>query len=999
MSILERALRIGEGKKYKEFEKRVKRINAWEAEVEVFTDAELLEAADALRERARGDNPESLDALLEECFALVREAGKRSMGMRHFDVQLVGGMVLHSGAIAEMKTGEGKTLTGTLAVVLNSLSGKGVHVVTVNDYLAKRDAEWMSPIYNMLGVSVGILQSMQDYESKREAYACDVTYGTNSEFGFDYLRDNMATSLEEKVQHGGRAVAGEGFKAHVYGVVDEVDNILIDEARTPLIISGAPEQAADLYAKFAKLAKTMVAGERPEGMDPKTKKEFVAEFDFEFDEKHKTVAVTERGVNKAEKFMKIDHLYRAENGYLVNHLIQSLKAESLYKKDVDYAVVNGEVAIIDEFTGRILEGRRWSEGLHQAVEAKEGVRVQEENQTLASVTLQNYFRMYQKLAGMTGTALTEATEFMKIYDLQVVQIPTNRDMVRNDMNDQIFKTREGKWAAVAREIEARHATGQPVLVGTISVEVSELLSQRLRDKGIEHTVLNAKPEFAEREGETVALAGLPGAVTIATNMAGRGVDIKLGGSVDQLLAMEGEKQGVREGSDGWAEFAAAHEPAIEAKVATDRELVMASGGMCIIGTERHESRRIDNQLRGRAGRQGDPGYSRFFLSAEDDLVRLFAGDRIYKILDKLGGVDAQGYEEPIEAGMLSKQIEKAQRKVEEQNFLMRKRVLEYDDVLNQQREVIYKYRDEILEGADLSEQVREELTGLAGRLVEEYTAGEFVEEWDVDGLFDRIDEINPADELRTMFAAGEPDRAELSDAVEAHLISSYEGRREELGEELMGQLERYLLLETIDQRWKEHLYDMDYLREGIHLRGFAQIEPLVAYKNEGFVLFGDLMNTIWADFSRMVFNVVVEIDGEPVVPAIQPSGEQAVPLRYSGGGPDQPSALAEAAAAAFTGDAQAAPSGGGAATATDLDVNDPQALEAYISEQVGMETIVAAQGGDQNALMRITTLLESLDLPQVPMVEQRIVAEEDQIGRNDPCPCGSGKKYKKCHGA
>ncbi len=999
MSILERALRIGEGKKYKEFEKRVKRINAWEPEVEAFTDAELLEAADALRERARGDNPESLDALLEECFALVREAGKRSMGMRHFDVQLVGGMVLHSGAIAEMKTGEGKTLTGTLAVVLNSLSGKGVHVVTVNDYLAKRDAEWMSPIYNMLGVSVGILQSMQDYESKREAYACDVTYGTNSEFGFDYLRGNMATSLEEKVQHGGRAVAGEGFKAHVYGVVDEVDNILIDEARTPLIISGAPEQAADLYAKFAKLAKTMVAGERPEGMDPKTKKEFVADFDFEFDEKHKTVAVTERGVNKAEKFMNIDHLYRAENGYLVNHLLQSLKAESLYKKDVDYAVVNGEVAIIDEFTGRILEGRRWSEGLHQAVEAKEGVRVQEENQTLASVTLQNYFRMYQKLAGMTGTALTEATEFMKIYDLQVVQIPTNRDMVRNDMNDQIFKTREGKWAAVAREIEARHATGQPVLVGTISVEVSELLSQRLRDKGIKHTVLNAKPEFAEREGETVALAGLPGAVTIATNMAGRGVDIKLGGSVDQLLAMEGEKQGIREESDGWAEFVAAHEPAIEAKVAADRELVMASGGMCIIGTERHESRRIDNQLRGRAGRQGDPGYSRFFLSAEDDLVRLFAGDRIYKILDKLGGVDAQGYEEPIEAGMLSKQIEKAQRKVEEQNFLMRKRVLEYDDVLNQQREVIYKYRDEILEGADLSDQVREELTGLAGRLVEEYTAGEFVEEWDVDGLFDRIDEINPADELRTMFAAGEPDRAELSDAVEAHLISSYEGRREELGEELMGQLERFLLLETIDQRWKEHLYDMDYLREGIHLRGFAQIEPLVAYKNEGFVLFGDLMNTIWADFSRMVFNVVVEIDGEPVVPAIQPSGEQSVPLRYSGGGPDQPSALAEAAAAAFTGDAQAAPSGGGAATATDLDVNDPQALEAYIIEQVGMETIVAAQGGDQNALMRITTLLESLDLPQVPMVEQRIVAEEDQIGRNDPCPCGSGKKYKKCHGA
>ena len=1000
MSILERALRIGEGKKYKEFEKRVQRINAWEAEIEVLDDAELLAAADALRERARGDDPEPLDNLLEECFALVREAGRRTMGMRHFDVQMIGGMVLHSGAIAEMKTGEGKTLTATLAVVLNSLSGKGVHVVTVNDYLARRDAEWMGPIYRMLGVSVGILQSMQDYESKREAYACDVTYGTNSEFGFDYLRDNMATSLEEKVQHGGRAVAGEGFKAHVYAVVDEVDNILIDEARTPLIISGAPEQAADLYASFAKLAKTMVSGERPEGMDPKTKKEFVADFDFEFDEKHKTVAVTERGVERAEKFLKIDHLYRAENGYLVNHLIQALKAESLYKRDVDYAVVNGEVAIIDEFTGRILEGRRWSEGLHQAVEAKEGVKVQEENQTLASVTLQNYFRMYAKLAGMTGTALTEATEFMKIYELQVVQIPTNRPMVRDDQNDQVFKTREGKWSAVIREIAARHERKQPVLVGTISVEVSELLSERLKQRGIKHEVLNAKPEFAEREGETIALAGLPGAVTIATNMAGRGVDIKLGGSVEQLLALEGAKQGVSEGSDGWDAFVAEASPAIEARVEADRELVTQSGGMCIIGTERHESRRIDNQLRGRAGRQGDPGYSRFFLSAEDDLVRLFAGDRIYKILDRLGGVDAEGFEEPIEAGMLSKQIEKAQRKVEEQNFLMRKRVLEYDDVLNQQREVIYRYRDEILEGADLSDQVREELVGLAGRLVEEYTAGEFVEEWDIDGLFDRVDEISPADSLRASLGFREPDRGELTEALERHVIAAYEARRAELGDELMGELERYLLLETIDQRWKEHLYDMDYLREGIHLRGFAQIEPLVAYKNEGFALFGDLMNTIWSDFSRMVFNVVVEIDGEPAIPANQPSAESAVPLRYSGGGPDQPSALAEAAASAFRGAPQGAVAGSAMAGSTaEVDVNDPEALEAYIIEKVGMQKIAAAQAGDRKAIAEITELLEGLDLPQAPVVEQRVVSEEEQIGRNDPCWCGSGKKFKKCHGA
>ena len=1003
MSILERALRIGEGKKYKQFEKRVERINAWEAELEVLTDEELRAAADALRERARGVDPEPLDNLLEESFALTREAGKRTMKMRHFDVQLVGGMVLHSGAIAEMKTGEGKTLTGTLAVVLNSLSGRGVHVVTVNDYLARRDAEWMSPIYNMLGVSVGILQSMQDYDTKRAAYASDVTYGTNSEFGFDYLRDNMATSLEEKVQHGGRAVAGEGFKAHVFAAVDEVDNILIDEARTPLIISGAPEQAADLYAKFAKLAKTMVAGERPEGMDPKTKKEFIADFDFEFDEKHKTVAVTERGVEKAEKFLKIDHLYRAENGYLVNHLIQSLKSEALYKKDVDYAVVNGEVAIIDEFTGRILEGRRWSEGLHQAVEAKEGVRVQEENQTLATITLQNYFRMYEKLAGMTGTALTEATEFMKIYDLQVVQIPTNRPMVRDDQNDQVFKTRDGKWSAVAREVAARHERQQPVLVGTISVEVSEVLSQQLTARGIKHTVLNAKPEFAEREGETIALAGLPGAVTIATNMAGRGVDIKLGGSVEQLLIVEGSKRGVREGDDGWDAFVTEATAEIEAKVEADRKVVMDAGGMCIIGTERHESRRIDNQLRGRAGRQGDPGYSRFFLSAEDDLVRLFAGDRIYKILDKLGGVDAEGNEEPIEAGMLSKQIEKAQRKVEEQNFLMRKRVLEYDDVLNQQREVIYKYRDEILEGADLREQVRDELTGLAQRLVDEYTAGDFVEEWDVDGLFDRVDEIKPSDEMRAKFTATEPDRAELQADVQDHLTTAYDERRTELGDELMGELERYLLLETIDQRWKEHLYDMDYLREGIHLRGFAQIEPLVAYKNEGFVLFGDLMNTIWSDFSRMIFNVVVEIDGEPVVPTAQPLGEAPVPLNYSGGGPDQPSALAEAAASAYAAQAPAAAAapglGGGGATATPVKIETPEQLEAYLLETLGMQTLIAAQNGDQKAIMEVTAVLETLDLPQAPVVEQRVTTEEEQIGRNDPCWCGSGKKYKKCHGA
>ena len=736
MSFLERALRIGEGKQFKQFEKRVSRVSAFEAELELETDEELRARIDVFRERLgeadRKDHEKILDEILPEVFAIVREASKRTLGMRHFDVQLVGGMVLHGGSIAEMRTGEGKTLTATLPIVLNALTGLGVHLVTVNDYLARRDAEWMSPIYNFLGLTVGVLQNMQDYETKRAAYLADITYGTNSEFGFDYLRDNMAQSLEERVR-----------RATTFAIVDEVDNILIDEARTPLIISGQPEKAADLYAKFARLAKTMIPGKKPEGMDPRQKKEFVADFDFEFEEKHKTVSVTEQGVAKAEKFMGISHLYRAENGPLVNHLQQALKAESLYKRDVDYAVVDGEVKIIDEFTGRILDGRRWSEGLHQAVEAKEGVRVQEENQTLATITLQNFFRLYEKLGGMTGTALTEATEFMKIYKLPVVEIPTNRDMVRLDKNDQVYKTKEGKWHAVAEEVTARHNAGQPVLVGTISVEVSELLSEELRKRGVPHTVLNAKPEYAEREGEIVAEAGRPGAVTIATNMAGRGVDIKLGGNPEHLTEVELAKLGLKPGDPDYEERFADVLSGIETRVEQDREKVVEAGGLFICGTERHESRRIDNQLRGRAGRQGDPGESRFFLSAEDDLVRLFAGDRIYRILDRLGETDEDGHELPIEAGILSKQIEKAQRKVEEQNFLIRKRVLEYDDVMNEQRRIVYAYRDEVLEGKDMGDTAREEIASVIRRLVDDHTPGDYTEEWDLDGLFVALDDIFP----------------------------------------------------------------------------------------------------------------------------------------------------------------------------------------------------------------------------------------------------------------
>jgi preprotein translocase subunit SecA len=943
MSILDRALRLGEGKQFKGYAKRVERINSWEPELELLDDAELRAQADDLRARARAG--ESLDDLLAETFAVVRETSRRVMGMRHFDVQLIGGMVLHDGAIAEMKTGEGKTLTGTLAVALNALAGKGVHVVTVNDYLARRDAEWMSPLYNALGLSVGILQNMQDPATKLQSYACDITYGTNSEFGFDYLRDNMATTLEEKTQHGGRlGEDGKPIGMHQFAIVDEVDNILIDEARTPLIISGAPEQAAELYGRFAQLAKRMVAGERPEGMDPRSKKEFVADFDYEFDEKHKTVSVTERGVEKAERFMGIDHLYRAENGPLVNHLIQSLKAESLYKRDVDYAVVDGEVKIIDEFTGRILDGRRWSEGLHQAVEAKEGVRVQEENQTLATITLQNYFRMYDKLAGMTGTAITEATELMKIYKLPVVQVPTNRPMVRKDQNDQVFKTRSGKWAALIREIKERHAQGQPILVGTISVEVSELLGARLDEAGIRHTVLNAKPEFAEREGEIIAEAGRPGAVTIATNMAGRGVDIKLGGNAEHLTQLELAKLGLRPGDPDYDDRFADVLPAIQARVDEDREKVMEAGGLYICGTERHESRRIDNQLRGRAGRQGDPGESRFFLSAEDDLVRLFAGDRIYRILDRLGPTGEDGEEEPIEAKMLSKQIENAQRKVEEQNYLIRKRVLEYDDVMNQQREVIYAYRDRVLEGEDMADTSREHIGEVIAHLVAEYTPGDYVEEWDLDGLWVQLDQIFEVDFTPDELQLENLERAELTRLLTEDALKLYDEREEELGDELMRMLERYLLLQIIDQRWREHLYDMDYLREGIHLRGFAQLDPLVAYKNEGFTLFDDLMNSIWSDFARMIYNVEVTVEGEeqqaaPLPPAA--AGAGATGLSYSGGTlDDQPSAY------------------GGEGYGVDAD--DP-----------GVGPIA---------------------------VEQRRVDEHDQIGRNDPCWCGSGKKYKKCHG-
>ncbi len=954
MSLIDRALRIGEGKKFKQFEKQVELVNAFEPEMELLEDAEIAEEFSSLRERYEAG--ETLDDLLPHAFALTREAGRRTMAMRHFDVQLIGGMVLHHGDIAEMKTGEGKTLTATLPVALNAITGKGVHVVTVNDYLARRDAEWMSPIYEMLGLSVGILQSeIYDWDYKRAAYEADITYGTNSEFGFDYLRDNLAHSKEEKVQPG-----------HAYAIVDEVDNILIDEARTPLIISGQPEQAADYYKQFAKLARQMVQGEKPKEVSAKDRV-WVADFDFEADEKYKTVSITEQGVEKAEKFLGIENLYLAETGTLVNHLIQALKAESLYKRDIDYAVIDGEVKIIDEFTGRILEGRRWSEGLHQAVEAKEGVAIQEENQTVATITYQNYFRRYDKLAGMTGTALTEATEFMKIYELQVVEIPTNREMVRLDRNDQIYKTKDGKWAAIEREIVERHEKGQPILVGTIAVETSENLSKRLKKNGVPHEVLNAKPEYAEREAETIAQAGRPGAVTIATNMAGRGVDIKLGGNAEELAHIELRKRNIDPEDESYESVLNEVLPQFEEQVEAEREKAMSAGGLYVCGTERHESRRIDNQLRGRSGRQGDPGETRFFLSAEDDLVRLFAGDRIYKILDRLGGEDDDGNELPIEAGILTKQIEGAQKKVEEQNYLSRKRVLEYDDVMNQQREVVYEFRDRILEGADMSGQARENMHGVIERLVSEYTQGDAPEHWDIGALFEQIDQVFPisfgAEDINVMGM----ERSDLVDTITEEAIEAYEEKEEELSPELMRDLERHVLLEIIDERWREHLNDMDYLREGIHLRGFAEMQPIVAYKNEGFTMFGELMDSIWDEFARVIYHFELTDDAarERAQQQLAEQSKSSNTKQFNYSSSDAPEYGVGAAVAANMAEAEvdAAQGAGGGAPGV-----IPRPAQVT-STTAGGKAAPAGYDPDGN-----------------PM------------SRNQPCWCGSGKKFKNCHG-
>ncbi|MCL6106159.1 MAG: preprotein translocase subunit SecA [Actinobacteria bacterium] len=860
VKLFDKVLRAGEGKKFKKLQERVVAISALEDEIKALGDDELRARTPAFKERLA--NGETLDDILPEAFAVVREVSQRTLGMRHFDVQLIGGVALHEGNIAEMKTGEGKTLVATLPVYLNALSGNQVHVVTVNDYLARRDAEWMSPIYNFLGMEAGVLRNMMPNDERRAAYACDIIYGTNSEFGFDYLRDNMAHSLDEIVQRG-----------HSFAIVDEVDSILIDEARTPLIISGAPEEAAATYYKFAAIVPLLREDD-----------------DYEVDEKHRTVSVTESGVAKVEKQLGIENLYESKNGQLVNHLMQALRAHALFQKDVEYVVKDGEVLIVDEFTGRIMEGRRYSEGLHQAIEAKERVRIREENQTLATITLQNYFRMYDKLGGMTGTAATEADEFMHIYKLEVVSIPPNRPMVRDDRNDLIYKTKKGKFNAVIDDIAACHKRGQPVLVGTISIETSEELSAKLTRRGIRHNVLNAKQH--EKEAEIIKDAGQAGAVTIATNMAGRGVDIKLGEGVTDL------------------------------------------GGLYVLGTERHESRRIDNQLRGRGGRQGDPGASRFYLSAEDDLIRLFAGDRIYRILDRLGPEE----EMPIEHKMLSKTVENAQRKVEEQNFQMRKRVLEYDDVMNKQREVIYEQRRKILEGDDISEDVKEIINDVLTATVLEYAnKDEYPEDWDWDKLLASIKSIYDIRFGLEDFDITDTTVDDVLEKVIGDAEQVYAVKEAEFSSEHMRQLERLVMLGVVDARWREHLYDMDYLREGIHWRGLSQKDPLVEYKAEGYNMFQELLDSIKEDFTRTIFHM--NRVPEEQMPERR---EEDLSYTYSDGFTPAPLSSPEPGppAAGAAGAAAAAP----AATA-------------------------------------VTTM------------------KSEKVGRNDPCPCGSGKKYKKCCGA
>jgi preprotein translocase subunit SecA len=886
--IVDRIMRAGEGKILRELSKVVDQVNAFEPAISSLSDEALRAKTNEFKSQLAAGS--TLDDLLPEAFAVVREAAKRTLGQRHYDVQIMGGAALHRGNIAEMRTGEGKTLVATLPSYLNALAGRGVHVVTVNDYLAERDSEWMGRIHRFLGLTVGVIVNSMTPAERRIAYNSDITYGTNNEFGFDYLRDNMAWSLDDCVQ-----------RDHFFAVVDEVDSILIDEARTPLIISGPADKATKWYVEFANIADKLQRNTH-----------------YEVDEKKKTIGILEDGVTKVEELLKIENLYEAANTTLIGYLNNSVRAKELFKRDKDYVVMNGELLIVDEHTGRMLSGRRYSEGLHQALEAKERIEIKDENQTLATITLQNYFRLYETISGMTGTAMTEASEFHQIYKLGVVPIPTNRPMQRIDQADLVYKTELGKFMAVTQDIVERHRKGQPVLVGTVSVEKSEELSALLKKSGVPHEVLNAKHH--QREASIIARAGVSGAVTVATNMAGRGTDIMLGGNPEFMADFELQRRGLSP-VDNPVEYEAAWPEEIakqKAAVAKDHESVVALGGLYVLGTERHESRRIDNQLRGRSGRQGDPGESRFYLSLQDELMRRFNSALVERFLSAAGLPD----NEPIESKMVSNAIRSAQTQVEAQNFEIRKNVLKYDDVMNRQREVIYGERRLVLEGEDISTQVQTFLADTLIAYVNAETAEGYSEDWDLDRLWQALKLVYPIGFTAEEMIAKIGSRAALdvdylADQILEDATAAYEKRQLELGADVMRELERKVLLSVLDRKWREHLYEMDYLQEGIGLRAMAQRDPLVEYQREGYELFAAMMDGIKEELASLVFNVQVSVQGD------------------------------------------------------------------------GSEVVAAG----------ITEKPADLSALQYTAADESGVSTKGEISRNAQCPCGSGKKFKRCHGA
>ncbi|MEU5865099.1 MULTISPECIES: preprotein translocase subunit SecA [unclassified Nonomuraea] len=921
-AILDKILRAGEGKTLRKLKRIADQVNSIEDDFTSLSDAELRALTDEFKQRYA--DGESLDDLLPEAFATVREAARRVLGQRHFDVQIMGGANLHMGNISEMKTGEGKTLTCTLPAYLNALAGNGVHVITVNDYLVKVGAENMGRVYRFLGMEVGMILSGQAPDERRKQYEADITYGTNNEFGFDYLRDNMAWSLEECVQRG-----------HHFAIVDEVDSILIDEARTPLIISGPGEQSGKWYSEFAKIVPRLRKGVEAKNPGEESTGDYIV------DEKKRTVGVLEAGVEKVEDWLGIDNLYKPEHTHLVGFLNNALKAKELFKKDKDYIVSDGEVLIVDEFTGRVLHGRRYNEGMHQAIEAKEGVKIKDENQTLATVTLQNYFRLYAKLSGMTGTAVTEANEFHQTYKLGVVPIPTNRPMVRKDQPDVVYKTEDAKFNAVVEDIKERHEAGQPVLVGTTSVEKSERLSKALKRRGVVHEVLNAKNHA--REAAIVAEAGRKGAVTVATNMAGRGTDIMLGGNSEFRADLELRQRGL-DPVETPEEYEKAYPEALEkarAAVKAEHDEVTQLGGLYVLGTERHESRRIDNQLRGRSGRQGDPGESRFYLSLGDDLMRLFNAARVEMIMNRLSIPDDQ----PIESGIVSKAIASAQHQVEQQNFEIRKEVLKYDEVMNRQRKVIYSERRRVLEGADLHDQVR----GFVGDVIDGYVAGAtsegFAEEWDLEKLWKAFGELYPVslriDDLVEEVGSREELTAEIiSEKIKADALEAYARREEQLGAEATRNFERQVILSVLDRKWREHLYEMDYLREGIGMRAYAQKDPQIEYQREGFEMFAAMLEGIKEDSVGFLFNLEVEVQENPIVE-------------------EEDAAVTETRSIISTA------------------LRGPQ-------RPAELEYSAPGEQGDVEHTRVRTTPAER--------------AAYGNVERNAPCPCGSGKKYKRCHG-